>query len=142
MTTLLQLEEHQVVEALNRRYDELNKLWEAAEKRLKRIPIPMDVTHCYRLQPYSDDPQEYRQIEHHLGFAKHYGGWRLCYCSIVQDRDDDFDWKPISECPLDIRIEAVCEVDKLHKKVVEKAKECVPTIDQAIADLRSKLAEM
>ena len=74
---------------------------------------------------------------------KHFGGWRLCYGSTTTEIDFvEYDWKPISECPLDIRIEAVQHIDKLHEKVAEKAGECVSVVDKASTELRKKLGEM
>ena len=51
----------------------------------------------------------------------------------------DWDWKSITECRVDIRLEAVPHFGKLRELVLEASEECVPTLDKAIADLRNTL---
>lgn len=122
------------------RYKELNKLWEDAEADLKEIPIPVDVKYCYKSADADPmRPNEY-QIHYFIGFARSKGGWRICF-DIAHDAfpEYDFDWKPITECGVDIRLEAVPHIGKLRELVLKAAEECVPTLDKAIADLRSTL---
>jgi hypothetical protein len=130
----------QVVEALSTRYKELNKLWEDAEADLKEIPIPVDVKHRYKsVDADPMRPNEY-QIHHYIAFARSKGGWRICYDAAHDAFPEyDWDWKPITECRVDIRLEAVPHIGKLRELVLKAAEECVPTLDKAIADLRSTL---
>jgi hypothetical protein len=130
----------QVVEALSQRYKELNKLWEDAEADLKEIPIPIDVPLCYKsVDADSERPGEY-QIRSYLAFARSKGGWRICYGTQHDAFPEyDYDWKPITECRVDIRLEAVPHIGELRELVLKKAEECVPALDKAIADLRNTL---
>ncbi|MFO0821529.1 MAG: hypothetical protein U0792_00030 [Gemmataceae bacterium] len=130
----------QVAEALNARYKELNKLWEQAEADLKELPIPVDVQIVYKsVDADSERPGE-AQIHYHLGFCRSKGGWRICFDTSHDNFPQyDFDWKPITECSVDIRLEAVPHIGTLRDKVLKAAEECVPTLDKAIADLRSTM---
>jgi hypothetical protein len=131
--------QQQVVEALGKRYKQLNALWEAAEASLKKIPIPLDVP--LLLKSYDADPaRPGEQIRTYLGFVRSKGGWRICYCTEHDGFPQyDNDWKPITECSVDIRLEAVPRIGELRELVLKKAEECVPTLDKAIEDLRNTL---
>jgi hypothetical protein len=132
----------QVVEALGKRYRELNNLWENAENDLKQIPIPVDVSYCYKSISADKDHHQPRgeMIHSYLGFVKSKGGWRICYGSSHDGfPEHDLDWKPITECSVDLRLEAVPYTGKLREVVLKAAEECVPKLDAAIADLRSTL---
>jgi hypothetical protein len=130
----------QVVEALSKRYKELNKLWEDAEADLKEIPVPVDIRFCYEsVDADPERPGEY-QIHSFLAFARSKGGWRICFGTAHDAFPQcDFDWKPITECRVDIRLEAVPHIGKLRELVLKAGEECVPTLDKAIADLRNTL---
>ena len=125
------------IEALNKRYAELNKLWEDAEANLKEFPVPFDVTYCYKTEDADPDRPGEAQINYHIAFARAKGGWRICFDTSHDNFPQyDFDWKPITECRVDVRLEAVPHIGKLRELVLKAAEECVPTLDKAIADLR------
>src|SRR5206468_1388641 len=90
---------HQVVEALDKRYKQLNKLWETAEAYLKQMPVPVDVKFCYEaVDADPSRPDEY-QIRSFIGFVRSKGGWRICIGgSHDAFPEDDYGWKPITEC--------------------------------------------
>jgi hypothetical protein len=132
----------QLADALGKRFSELNVLWQNAEDDLKKIPIPVDVPICYKSVDTDDDPvRRGPQIHSYLGFAKAKGGWRIC----IGHSHDSFpemgiDWKPITECTVDFRLEAVPHINKLRQAVLKAAEDCLPNLDNAIAELRSTLA--
>jgi hypothetical protein len=130
----------QVILALDSRYKDLNKLWEEAEADLKQIPIPVDVPYRYKSN-FADHPVgPGPQIHDYLGFVKSKGGWRICYGSLHDAfPEQDFDWKPITECTYDHRIQALPHIEKLREKVLKQAEECVVTLDKAIAHVRKTL---
>jgi hypothetical protein len=130
----------QAAEALNARYKELNKLWEQAEASLKELPIPVDVQLVYKSVDADPQRPNEAQINYHLAFARSKGGWRICVDTSHDSFPQyDFDWKPITECSVDIRLEAVPHLDKLRELVLKAAEDCVPTLDKAIDDLRSTM---
>ena len=130
----------QAVEALNKRYKELNKLWEDAEASLKEIPVPCDVILTYKSVEAYPDRHNGAGIHSQLGFVRAKGGWRICQDTSHDDFPElDYDWKPITECRIDIRLEAVPHIGKLRELVLKAAEDCVPTLDKAIAELRSSL---
>lgn len=131
----------QVVQALDQRFKPLNKLWEEAEAYLREIPIPADVSISYDPEPEDPyRPNEF-QIRQNLGFVRSKGGWRICHCETNDAFDAlGFDWKPISESTLDVRVAAIPQIDRLREAVLKKAEEVVPKLDEAIAKLRSTIA--
>lgn len=133
------LQKMKIIEALNQRYQELNKLWEKAEAELKEIPIPLDVEISYKYEPADPHEPDGYQINYHLGFVRSKGGWRICYGSTHDGNYPDYGWKPITECSMDIRLEAVPHISALRKRVLKAAEECVPKLDKAITDLRNTL---
>ena len=130
----------QVVEALSTRYKELNKLWENAEADLKEIPIPVDVPHLYKSVDADPERPGEHQIHSYIGIVRSTGGWRICSGGTHDAfHECDYNWTPITECPVDIRLEAVPHLGELHDRVLKAAEDCVPTLDRAIADLRNTL---
>jgi hypothetical protein len=133
-----------VVLNLQLKFDELNDLWSKAEKQLKRIPIPVDVSVRYKSVKASDDP-EYdngERIHSYLGFVKWSRQWRICY-GEDHDRYPEMEvqWKPVADCSADIRIEAVPHLSKLREAVLAKASDCLGMLDTAIAKLSSTVAD-
>ncbi len=130
----------QAAAALNVRYKELNKLWEQAEASLKELPIPVDVHFVYKSVDADPERPNEAQVHYHLGFCRSKGGWRICMDTSHDNFAHlDFDWTPISECSVDVRLEAVKHLATLREKVLKAAEDCVPTLDKAIDDLRSTM---
>jgi hypothetical protein len=131
----------QIVDALSKRYKELNELWENAEKELKLIPVPVNVQVPFKsvpADPISDPECKGDMIRDHLGFAKSKGGWRICHSKSHDGYPEyDFEWTPITDCAVDLRLEAAPHLGRLREEVLKAAEECVPRLDSAIAELRS-----
>ncbi len=123
--------------ALNERFDALNKLWQTAEAEFKELPLPVNA-----YVPIDNDFDEHGQptCEYLLGFAKSKGGWRICYGVSDFFGDSDTIWTPIGECALDIRVSAASHLPQLRVQVVEMAEKSVSKLDQAIAQLKGALA--
>ena len=122
------------------RYDEIEALWKQAEEDLKRFRIPHAVQHCY----FSDYDHGYP--EHHaLWWTRHGKAWRIvheirtAYSEVDDKHPDECEWKPITECPLDLRLAMIAEFKNLRQKVVEAAEQAVPTLDEAISSFRKIL---
>ena len=122
--------EQQIIEAL----------WTEAEDDLKRFRVPHRVEHCY----YSDYDHGYPQHQS-LCWTRYGKGWRIvhevrtAYSEIDEKHDDECEWKPITECPLDLRLAMIGEFQNLRKKVVEAAEQAVSTLDEAISSFRKIL---
>lgn len=132
--------EQQIIEALKGRYDQIEALWEQAEEDLKQFRVPHRVEHCY----YSDYDHGY-PFHQSLWWTRYGKGWRIvheartAYSEIDEKHDDECEWKPITECPLDLRLAMIAEFGNLRKKVVEAAEKAVPTLDEAISSFRKTL---
>ena len=132
--------EQQIIKALKGRYDQIEALWTEAEEHLKRFRIPHAVQHCY-FRDY-----EHGWPEHHVLWWMRYGkAWRIvhetrtAYSEVDDKHPDECDWKPITECPLDLRLAMISEFENLRQKVIEAAEQAVPTLDEAISSFRTIL---
>jgi hypothetical protein len=132
--------EKQIIEALKVRYDEIEALWTQAEEDLKRFRVPYGVDHCYDSDYDGGCPTHYV-----LWWVRHGKAWRICHevrwahSEIDEKHHDENDLKPITECPLDLRLRMISEFEHLRKKVVEAAENAVPTLDEAISNFRKVL---
>jgi hypothetical protein len=132
--------EEQIIEALKRRYDEIEALWNKAEADLKRFRVPRGVEHCY-----DSDYEHGFPIHCALWWVRHGKGWRIChevrtaYSEVDEKRPDECDWKPIIECPVDLRLRMIPEFEHLRRKVIEEAENAVPKLDEAISSFRKLL---
>jgi hypothetical protein len=131
--------ERRIATELSKRYKELAALWDDAEERLHKFRVPVDVRVCYE-SFYADDNQPGAKIHSYLGFVRYGSGWRICWCRNHDDYpEDDFEWKPVVDCRLDVRIAAWRHIDKLREAVLNAAEEAVPMLDKAIAAFQKKL---
>lgn len=134
-TTLEDDREQQIIKALTGRYDEIEALWNEAEEDLKRFRVPYPVVDWY-----ATDDLTQPNISYGLGFVRYGKGWRICHGDYYEGcYPDEPDWKPIIECPLDIRIKMIARFETLRKKVIDAAENAVPRLDKAIASFRKIL---
>ena len=132
--------EQQIIEALKDRYNQIEALWTEAEEDLKSFRVPHRVEHCY----YSDYDHGY-PLHQSLWWTRYGKGWRIvhevrtAYSEIDEKHEDECEWKPIIEWPLDVRLSMIPEFEHLRKKVIEAAENAVPTLDEAISSFRTIL---
>lgn len=139
-TDLDQRQRH-VTEALSARFKELNNLWIEAEESLRTIPLPVGASFQYASEDVYDEHPGGPQITRHLGFVKAAGGWRICQGSQYDEHPEfDYDWKPVTECTLDLRVKLIPYLAKLREKVLEAAEACVPRLDDALEEFRKTLS--
>jgi len=124
------------------RYDQLNALWEKAEERLTRyhVPIPVQSTLIYYDEQYNPDPDT-GALCFCLGLQKIKGKWRICYGEYYSMQQHDADWRPITECSAEIRVDAVRQLPRLEMAVVESAEKFIPSVDSAIQALTEALGK-
>jgi hypothetical protein len=128
--------EQHVIKALRGRYDEIEALWNEAEEDLKRFRIPQDVEHCYETENRC-----HPCIHYLLGFVRYGKGWRICHGECDDNYRDEPAWKPIIECPLDVRLKMISYFQNLRKKVIEAAEDAIPKLDKAISSFRKVLKD-
>lgn len=136
-------QEHQVVAELTTSYKELAALWEEAEERLRKFHIPVDVYIRYDSEDMCGEDSPLHPIDRihsYLGFVRYGRGWRICFCANADNHPEyDFQWKPIVDCRVDIRLEAFPHIDKLRDEVEKAAKDWVPKLKEALTSFRDKL---
>lgn len=121
--------------------DHLNQLWDAVEKKIVGMQPPRHIEcYCYGEVFSEFDPNS---LDHHLGLQRHGGKWRICYAAR-DSRDDsgEMDWRPITDCSTEIRVQMGKFVEKLKKEVVRSGKAFIPTIKEAIQSLENLLADI
>jgi len=120
------------------RYDQLNAKWEAAEKRLRSMHIPREVS-----VPYLEEVDEYGQpqVDYYIGLVKYRGEWRICTHSYHNPSGDSTNWTPITEASAETRVELVQYLPKLHEAVVKSAEDFIGKVDEALKGLDDYLSE-
>lgn len=128
-------------EQLASRYDLLNEQFIAAESRLKALK-PLRPTWVSYDHQENEDGFSFWEL---LGLAKVDGKWRLVHASDHELNDDGsgpLNIKPVTECTVEVRISAAKQVRNLHEKIVEQKEKFIPTVEEAIAELKSYCAEV
>jgi hypothetical protein len=125
---------------LDRRLDRLTELLAATEAKLLGMQMPQAVEYQYSVQPYLEYAKGGGQ-EHHeecmlIGVQRIKDGWRLCHGSHDMSTDSDrVQWKPLVECSVLVRVEAAQHIEGLKAKIVERGKDFIPKMDEAIQGL-------
>jgi hypothetical protein len=131
--------EQQIIAALASRYEQLDALWQTAEEDLKQFRLHTVVaTRPFRTIPLCEDVTGASEY-HRLGFLRLGKGWRICYgvdADAPNGQTEETRWTPISDCSVDLRIEAMPVFEELRQKVVETAEQSVPKLDTALANFR------
>ena len=123
--TLLKERDKVARAALYERYDRLNALYEAAEKRLAESHVPRDVDFVFEEEPFDEFNPGMGSLSHSLGFHRLKGKWRIVYGCHSNQMPYPSEWTPIVECSAVTRSEAAHHLDALRVAVVESAEEFV-----------------
>ena len=134
--------ESRVAAELSEQYRQLAALWGNAEERLLKFRIPIDVrVPCGTWDDLLDQQgNSTPKVRSFLGFVKYGRGWRICWCQNHDHHPEhDWDWKPVVDCPVDVRREMFPHIDKLREAVVNAAKNSIPKLEKDIATFRKML---
>jgi len=134
-------------EALAPRYDQLNRLWAQAETRLKAMQVPRYVWVVYKREDVEPEDAYSPRYCECLGLVKFRGEWRLCLGQFVRDEynahpsdtDQPTNWKPVSDCSVEERVEAAPYIAVLREAIVESAEHYISKVDEAVAHLTNAL---
>ncbi|MGV3608928.1 MAG: hypothetical protein ACO1RA_21165 [Planctomycetaceae bacterium] len=121
-------------------YKNLNDTWEQIEKKLRTLVPPREVWFAYHKA--DDDPRSGHGGCYCfcLGLIKYRGDWRICRGMYYEPQEGEPEsWKPIVECSVSERVEAVKHVDGLRDAILDSAERSVPTVTMAIAELAKAL---
>lgn len=123
-------------DALTVRLEQLNAAIEAQESQLKGMRLARDVQHVYRSESCEDDNRNcIGEINWMVAMVKLKGGWRLCYSHHLENYnwpDERVDWKPLVECSIEERIDAVPHIAELRNAVVISKEKLMPELEKAI----------
>ncbi|MFU7559530.1 hypothetical protein ACMFWY_12715 [Roseiconus sp. JC912] len=131
-------------EALANRLQQLNAAIEQHEKRFKAMKLARDAKHIYRSHSIEDDHRNcIGEVNWYVGMIKLKGGWRLCYALDHEHYnypDETISWKPLVECSIEERIDAVPHIGVLREAIVKSKESLVPELEKAIESV-AKLTE-
>jgi hypothetical protein len=128
-------------ETLSDWYDRLNAQWESAEKTLRSFSLPNSVWTAFKGEiDESEDGRYTRDLEHCLAFMKYEGEWRICYCVGESGDPDSFSPRPILQCSLDDRKQALEGLPKLLEAIVQAAESEALKLETALGSAAESLA--
>ncbi len=118
--------------------DRINDLWMKLERKLLREQPPRRIACWYD----SKEIAKHGEIMEHrfLGIQRHSGKWRICYANVcgVIDEEKLF-WKPVVECDVLTRADAVRGINQLKREVGNTRKLFIPALEKAISTLEEAL---
>jgi len=130
-------------QALTARLEQLNLGIEKQEGELKAMMIARDTQYCYRTAEELDGGRTVGEHSWHIGMIRLKGGWRLCHAAHYfhyQGFEEDIAWKPLVDCSIEERIEAVSHIGALREEIVKSKESLVPELEKAIEAV-AKLTE-
>jgi hypothetical protein len=123
--------------------DRVNDLWMKLERKLLKEQPPRRIACQYDASKFvQDDGAEWDQSDF-IGIQRYHGKWRICYGSIVECQSGQVpdNWKPITECDLETRIDATKGIDKLKFEVANTRAFFIPALDEAIEQLENAILD-
>lgn len=118
-------------------YDRLNVLIKEAEKQLADLHTPVECQAVYAMESFDNGAETHFAI----GWQKVGTDWRMCHASFDRQHPLDCEWRPLIECPADIRAEAVTGYAALRNEVIKAAVEYTQKVQKAtdaLAELLKK----
>lgn len=121
----------------------LNELWELAEDLITDLItlVPCEVSTLVDIDGETlQDGTKVNKVWIYLGTVKMHGFWRICCAECDSSELNEELWRPITECRIAIRTEAVSWLPQLLNEIA-KARTCMGfSIDEAIDDLQQILS--
>jgi hypothetical protein len=133
--------EQEIIKEVRKRYSELEDLWDEAEKDLRRFRVYRPVKHSYNgRNMIPDDPDSPYGCEY-LSWRRYGKAWRICHGTYFDESppEENSDWTPVVDCPVDVRVEAIAQFQGLREAVIKAAEASVPELDKAICKFRNVL---
>ncbi len=123
---------------VDHKLDRINELWLKLEKRLLTAQPARRIACLYHREDAGPDGDITER--RFLGIQRQAGKWRLCYAIVWGCVPDErFPWKPIVECDMETRADAVRGVEQLNCEVQKTRTVFIPTLDKAISALEAAL---
>lgn len=128
-------------------FEMLEKAWNLAETILAVAHVPHDVEVKIGDTCYSDDTRS-DWHEHHLGYLKRKGEWRICVTSVFNSFDNfgneriERMERRITDCPVEMRLEMLDHFQQLYDAVIQATKDYVPKIQSKVAAFSSTIQLM
>lgn len=120
------------------RLDKLNELWQAMEGKLLGMQPPRQIC-CHYFDHHDEDDDVVERL--FLGIQRHGSKWRVCHAIVPGSTKEPEakDWKPITDCSIEIRVKAADHVHRLEYHVTQTGKRFIPDLDRAITKLEKAI---
>ena len=126
-------------------YQLIEEAWKKAEAKLALAHVPIDVKVKIRSGTIGSDEQPYGSYTQFLGYVKIKNQWRICIIteSDFFDRPEmEFEYRPITECPVQERLDMFELFPKLYQEVINVTKDFVPVIKDKVAEFEKSLGSI
>lgn len=123
-------------------FEKLNQAWGEIDDFFRRNGV---LVGCFVPVGYyyEDDRHDMQPIgEYVLGIQKIKGSWRVCYGTFDYRHASEISWTPVTECPIQERMDLLESVALLFGKVVETNEKYLEEIDAAVRKSDQVLAEL
>jgi hypothetical protein len=126
-------------------FQRIEDAWKRAEEKLAETRVPVDVRVKVKDSYIElDSGQPVAQETTYLSYSKIKGSRRICvathYTCYSGQYPDEEDERPVTECPVDVRLEMFDSFQKLYDEANAVAKSYVPKIrdrvDRFLVDLQ------
>ncbi len=125
-------------------YQLIEEAWKRAEAKLALAHVPVDVKIKVRSGNIGDEPDADGRYTEFLSYVKIKNQWRIC--AIVENiylncagSGVETDVRPITECPVQVRLDMFEWFPKLHEEVIKVTKSFVPVIKEKVAVFQNVL---
>ena len=133
-------------ESLSALYKQLNEKWEAIQQKLRKMVPPREAWVSYKQidafpGPMGMNESEW-EVHYCIGLIKYRGEWQICHGVYMDEQESEpGSWKPIVDCSVSERVEAVEHVDKLREEILISAEGSIPEVEKAIAILTTAIKQ-
>lgn len=130
-------------------FKNLEDVWKKAEALLAKSHVPCEVSVKVRSGTLGSESEPEGVVTTYLAYCKVKNQWRI---AVVEETEifncpPDFEGrseesKPVTECPVDVRLEMLEWFDKLYTEVVKTTDRYVPKINGAVKKFEKVLASL
>jgi hypothetical protein len=123
-------------------YQLIEEAWKKAEAKLALAHVPLDVKVKIRAGDIGGEEQPHGSYTQFLGYVKIKNQWRICIVTesdFFNQPETEYNYRPITECPVEERLDMFELFPKLYQEVIKVTKDFVPVIKDKVADFEKAL---
>jgi hypothetical protein len=126
-------------------FQRIERAWQAAEEKLAATHVPIDVRVKVRDEWIGPPCSVAGEMVVYLAYCKVKGNRRVCvieestFHNAYPGEEQEVDVKPVTECPVDVRLEMFDAFKKLYDEANAVAKSYVPKIRERVDQFEASL---